>query len=73
MRLIAFITEGTQIVKILNHIGVDPKPPHISPTRGPPLWEHCDAQIDHGEQIEPDWNLATQTASDYDVDQRISW
>ena len=24
MRLIAFITEGTQILKILDHIGVDP-------------------------------------------------
>ena len=28
MRLIAFITEGTQIRKILEHIGVDSEPPH---------------------------------------------
>lgn len=28
MRLIAFITEGSQIRKILNHIGVDSPPPH---------------------------------------------
>ena len=56
MRLIAFVTEGTQIKKILNHIGVDPEPPHISPARGPPLWDGCgDAQIDHGVHIEPDW------------------
>ena len=38
MRLIAFITEGTQIRKILDHIGVDSEPPHIAPARGPPLW-----------------------------------
>ena len=37
MRLIAFITEGTQIRKILDHIGVYSEPPHISPARGPPL------------------------------------
>ena len=30
-RLIAFITEGTQIRKILDHIGVDLEAPHISP------------------------------------------
>ena len=29
MRLIAFITEGTQIRKILDHIGVDSEPPQI--------------------------------------------
>ena len=39
MRLIAFVTEGTQIEKILNQIGVDSEPPHIAPPRGPPLWE----------------------------------
>ena len=74
MRLIAFVTEGTQIKKILNHIGVDSEPPHISPARGPPLWEDCDdAQIDHGVQFEPDWDLAAQPAPDYEVDQRTAW
>jgi hypothetical protein len=48
MRLIAFITEGVQIRKILDHIGVDSEPPHISPARGPPLWDDCDAQTDDG-------------------------
>jgi len=33
MRLIACITEGTQIRKILNHIGVDSEPPHEAPAR----------------------------------------
>jgi hypothetical protein len=40
MRLIAFITEGMQIRKILDHIGVDSEP-RISPARGPPLWDDC--------------------------------
>ena len=74
MRLIAFITEGLQIRKILDHIGEDCEPPHIAPARGPPLCENCDALMDDGAQIEPaDWDLAAQAAPDFDVDQRISW
>ena len=74
MRLIAFITEGTQIRKILDHIGVDSEPPHISLARGSPLWDECgDTQMDDGAQIEPDWDLAAQPAPDFEVDQRVSW
>jgi hypothetical protein len=75
MRLIAFIAEGVQIRKILDHIGVDSEPPHISPARGPPLWDDCsDAQMDDEVQIEPaDWDLAPQAAPDFEVDQRINW
>ena len=78
MSLIAFITEGTQTEKILDHIGVDSEPPHISPARGPPLRDDCsDAQTDEGMHIEPDWatdwDLAAQPAPDYEVDQRINW
>ena len=73
IRLIAFITEDTQIRKILDHIGVESEPPHIAPARGPPLWDDCDAQMEEGAQIEPDWDLAAQHAPDYEVDQRISW
>jgi hypothetical protein len=74
MRLIAFITEGTQIRRILDHIGVDSEPPHISPARGPPLWDECgDAQMDDELQIGPDWDLAAQPAPDFEVDQRVSW
>ena len=69
----AFITEGTQIRKILDHIGVDSEAPRISPARGPPLREDCDAQVGDGVQIEPDWDLAAQPASDYEVDQRVNW
>ena len=74
MRLIAFITEGMQIRKILDHIGVDSQPPHIAQARGPPLWDDCDAQMIDGAHIEPaDWGLATQAAPDFEVDQRINW
>ena len=48
MRLIAFITNGAEVRKILEHIGVDSEPPHITPARGPPLWESCDAQTGGG-------------------------
>jgi len=44
MRLIAFVTEGTQtrkIMKILKHIGVESEPAHIFAARGPPLWQDC--------------------------------
>ena len=72
MRLIAFITVGTQIRKILDHISVNPDPPQISPARGPPLWDDCDAHTNEGMHIEPaDWDLAAQPAPDYEVDQRI--
>jgi hypothetical protein len=78
MRLIAFITEGVQIRKILDHIGADSDPPHISPARGPPLWEDGgEAQMGDGVQAEPDWATdwdgAVQPAPDFEVDQRISW
>ena len=77
MRLIAFVTEGTQIMKILEHIGVACEPLHIAPPRGPPLWEDCDAQVDDGVQSEPDWATdwdgAAQPAPEYEVDQRINW
>jgi hypothetical protein len=53
MRIIAFITHSAYIRQILNHIGVEAAPPRITPARGPPLWDGCDAQIDEGE---PDWD-----------------
>ena len=72
MRIIAFITHSADIRQILDHIGVDSEPPRISPARGPPLWDDCDAQVDDGAQIEPDWELAAQPAPDDEVDQRIT-
>jgi hypothetical protein len=73
MRLIAFITEGTQIRRILDHIGVDSEPPHISPARGPPLWDDCDSYVGEGVTAELDWDLSAQPTPDYEVNQRINW
>ena len=52
---------------------MESEPPHISPARGPPLWEDCGAQVGDGVEIEPDWELAAQPAPAYEVDQRINW
>ena len=73
MRIIAFITRSADIRHIVNHIGVPSEPPHITPARGPPLWEGCDAQVGEEPQIEPDWDLAAQSSPDYEVDQRVNW
>ena len=70
MRIIAFITHSAEIRHILSHIGVESAPPHITPARGPPLWEGCDAPVDDGAQGEPDWDLAAQPD---EVDQRVNW
>ena len=66
MHLIAFVTEGVQIRKILDHLGEDCEPP---------LWDDCSgAQMDDGVHIEPaDWDQAPQAAPHFGVDQRISW
>ena len=77
MRIIAFITHSADIRQMLDHIGVQAEPPCISPARGPPMWEDCDAQMGEGAQVEPDWANdwagAAQPAPDYELDQRINW
>jgi hypothetical protein len=72
MRIIAFITHSAYIRYIVNHIGVPSEPPHITPARGLPLWEGCDAQVGEEPQIEPDWDLAAQSSPNYEVDQRVN-
>jgi len=74
MRIIAFITFSADIHKILDHIGVDPEAPRITPARGPPLWEGEGAQ-ETGEGVDalPDWDMASQSAPDYPDDQRTPW
>jgi len=70
MRLIAFVTNGEEVRKILTHIGEDARAPKISPARGPPLWDGCDATNDDVGEIEPqpDWGDADQSTPDYDID-----
>ena len=73
MRIIAFITYSADIRQILNQIGLETEPPRITPARGPPLWDGCDAQMGDGVELAPDWDEAAQVAPDIDVDQRVSW
>lgn len=74
MRIIAFITDRAEVRKILNHIGAESEPPRITPARGPPLWEDCDALVDDRVQGEPqDWDETAQVAPDDEADQRVSW
>jgi len=72
MRIIAFITYSADIRQILDHIGVDTEPPRITPSRGPPLWDGCDA-LDEGVDVEPDWDEAAQPAPDFEANQRVNW
>jgi hypothetical protein len=77
MRIIAFITFSADIHKILEHIGVEPEAPRITPARGPPLWDECGAQESQeqgeGVEAEPDWDLVNQSAPDYSDDQHTAW
>jgi hypothetical protein len=80
MRIIAFITFITfsvDIHQILEHIGVDPEAPRITPARGPPLWEGEGAQEsqEQGEGVEakPDWDLANPSPPEFPDDQRTTW
>ena len=42
--MIVFVIKGAQIRTILDHIGVERRPPHIFAARSPHLWEtHGDA------------------------------
>ncbi|WP_236786530.1 transposase [Allochromatium tepidum] len=66
MRIVAFITEAAPVKQILTHIGEPPRPPPISPARGPPAW-------DEAPEPAPDWNLAAQPEPEVEFDQRVTW
>ncbi len=74
MRIIAFITFSADIHKILEHIGVAPEAPRITPARGPPLWDDCGAQ-ESGDGVDATAHRdrANQSAPDYPEDQRKDW
>ena len=71
--LIAFIFDGAEVRKILEHIGADSQAPRTSPARARPLWDDCDVKEGEAVDAVTDWDLATQAAPDYEVDQRINW
>jgi hypothetical protein len=73
MRIIAFITYSADIRHILEHIGVDSEPPRITPARGPPLRDGCDAPMGEGVDVASDWDDVAQVAPDFEADQRVSW
>ena len=60
MRIIAFIADGAEVRKILEHIGIDARRPRITPTRRPPLSDECDAQVQEGVDVEPEWDPSAQ-------------
>jgi hypothetical protein len=70
MRIIAFITAGGEVKKIVDHLGVDSRSPRITPARGPPLWD----QQDVTETIDADVQAELVPGSpEFQFDQRIDW
>ncbi len=65
MRIIAFITDGASVGRILEHIGEPVQPPRIEPARGPPAWEE-QAQLPLPDPI-------AQSEPDFEFDQTVSW
>jgi hypothetical protein len=65
-RIIAFVTDAATVERILNHIGEPPRPPPITPARGPPAWDDAPQPL-------PDWDLLGQPEPELEFDQRITW
>lgn len=65
MRIIAFIADGAEVRRILEHIGVDAQAHRITPARAWPLWDDCDAALVDGVDVEPEWGPIGTDASDY--------
>ena len=72
MRIIAFITEGSSVRKILECMGESALPPKVAPARGPPLWELAQAQR-HGADNDPQWESAHEPEPVFEFDQRVAW
>jgi DNA-directed RNA polymerase subunit RPC12/RpoP len=66
MRIIAFVTDGVSVRRILNHIGEPAQPPRIAPARGPPAWE---AEAEPLRLPDP----IAQPEPDFQFDQTVSW
>jgi len=76
MRIIAFITEGSSVRKILEHLGESTLPPKVAPARGPPLWE-LELALAHRHRHkagnDPQWDSAAQPEPVFEFDQRVAW
>ncbi|MDP4027857.1 MAG: hypothetical protein Q8P42_02650 [Gallionella sp.] len=71
MRIIAFITEGSSVCKILDHLGESILPPCVVPAHGPPLWEAARASEQAGN--DPQWESSPQPEPVFEFDQRVAW
>ena len=70
MRLIAYITEGAVIVRILDHLGGPSRAPRIAPIRGPPsdgnmtrqedIWTGRSRQPDPPTDVMPEYENQSQ-------------
>ncbi len=66
MRIIAFVTDGVAVGRILKHIGEPAQPPRVAPARGPPAWEEEAGPLPLPDPI-------AQTEPDFQFDQTVSW
>jgi len=66
LRIVACITEAAPVARMPTHIGEPPRPPPISPARGPPAGDEAPAPM-------PDRDLLQQPEPDFEFDQRIAW
>ncbi len=66
MRIIAFVTDGVSVRRIVTHIGEPTDPPRITPARGPPAW---DGETEQFPLLDP----VAQSEPDFQFDQTVSW
>jgi hypothetical protein len=66
MRIIAFVTDGVSVGRILEHIGEPANPPRIAPARDPPTRE---AEAEALQLADP----IAQPEPDFQFDQTVSW
>ena len=66
MRLIAFVVEAAPVERILLALGEPPRPPPITPARGPPAWDDASEPM-------PEWDRFSQPEPDFEFDQRVAW
>ncbi len=74
MRLIAFVVEAAPVERILLALGEPPRPPPITPARGPPAWDLA-LSLSKGDAPEPmpEWDRFSQPEPDFEFDQRVAW
>jgi hypothetical protein len=72
MRVIAFITNASDVKRILEHIGEASEPPPVSPSRAPPEEEFAFGP-EGGVEAGFDFNQDPSREEEFDFDQRTEW